>query len=45
VIYVIAIVLACRYPLAACALYVLVAIMWLVPDPRIEKRIKHSATP
>lgn len=30
------------WPMAACALYVLVAIIWLVPDSRIERRM---ATP
>jgi len=38
-IYVGAVVLACRWPLAACALYVLVAVMWLVPDRRIERTL------
>jgi hypothetical protein len=36
-IYVVAIPLAFWHPMAACALYVLVAIMWLCPDPRIER--------
>ncbi len=36
-LYAIAIVLAFLLPLAACAVYVLVAVMWLVPDRRIEK--------
>ena len=26
----------------ACALYVLVALMWLIPDPRIERRIRAA---
>jgi uncharacterized membrane protein len=26
----------------ACGIYVLVALLWLVPDPRIEKKIVHS---
>jgi len=28
-------------PLSACALYVLVAIIWLIPDRRIEKTLTH----
>jgi|SRR5207253_6937633 len=39
VIYLVAIPLAFMRSWAACALYVLVAVMWLVPDPRIEKTI------
>ncbi len=39
VIYVIAIPLAFVWPLISCCCYVLVAIMWLLPDPRIEKNI------
>lgn len=38
VIYVVAVLLSFRLPRIACALYALVAIMWLVPDPRIEKK-------
>lgn len=37
--YLIAIPLAFMKPWLACALYVLVAIMWLVPDRRIERKI------
>ena len=37
VIYAAAILLAFARPLMACCLYVVVAIMWLVPDKRIEK--------
>jgi uncharacterized membrane protein len=29
-------------PLLSYAIYVLVALMWLVPDRRIEKRLRHS---
>jgi uncharacterized membrane protein len=36
-LYALAVVLAFQVPLASCALYVAVAIMWLVPDRRIEK--------
>ena len=39
VIYAVAILLAFWQPIAACALYVLVAIMWLCPDPRIERPV------
>ncbi|HEY1501015.1 MAG TPA: TMEM175 family protein [Acidobacteriaceae bacterium] len=38
-LYAVAISLAFVRPLAACCLYVLVAIMWLIPDRRIEKHI------
>ena len=40
-IYAVAIVLAFWYPMAACGLYVLVAIMWFFPDPRIERLVKR----
>ncbi|HXD29830.1 MAG TPA: TMEM175 family protein [Pyrinomonadaceae bacterium] len=39
VIYLVAIPLAFVHALLAGALYVLVAVMWLIPDRRIEKRI------
>jgi uncharacterized membrane protein len=35
-LYVVAIAIACAAPPAACAIYVLVALIWLVPDRRIE---------
>jgi hypothetical protein len=38
-LYVLAVVLAFVLAPAACALYVLVAAMWLAPDPRIERRM------
>ena len=41
-IYAAAIPLALRKPWIAGAGYVIVAIMWLLPDPRIEKSIAHS---
>lgn len=41
VIYVAAIFLAFMSSLLACALYVLVAVMWLIPDRRIEKAISR----
>jgi TMEM175 potassium channel family protein len=44
VVYVIAIPLAFVRSWLACGLYVLVAIMWLVPDRRIERRMVHDAS-
>jgi uncharacterized membrane protein len=41
VIYLVAIPLAFVKSWLACGLYVLVAVMWLVPDRRIEKTILH----
>jgi uncharacterized membrane protein len=41
VIYLLAIPLAFVRSWIACAIYVLVAVMWLVPDRRIEKTIAH----
>ena len=41
VIYLVAIPLALWNRWLACALYVLVAIMWLIPDRRIEKTLPH----
>ena len=41
VIYLIAIALAFVNAWVACALYVAVAIMWFIPDPRIEKTTAH----
>jgi uncharacterized membrane protein len=37
VLYFIAILLAYKYPTIAGAIYILVALMWLVPDKRIER--------
>ena len=37
VIYAVAILLSFEYSIIACLLYVLVAIIWLIPDKRIEK--------
>ncbi|MFI0608180.1 MAG: TMEM175 family protein [Anaerolineae bacterium] len=39
VLYALGIVLAVGRPLWACALYVLVAVIWLVPDRRIERHL------
>ena len=41
VIYLVAIPLAFANSWFACALYVLVAVMWLIPDRRIEKTLAH----
>jgi uncharacterized membrane protein len=40
-IYALAIALAFVMPVASCALYVVVAIIWLVPDRRIERVLEH----
>ncbi len=42
VIYLIGIVAACRSPPLAQGLYVLVALLWLVPDRRIERVLEHK---
>lgn len=39
VIYIVAIPLAFMKPWLACVIYFLVAVMWLIPDRRIERRI------
>jgi len=41
-IYAISIPISFFVPLIACALYILVAIIWLIPDPRIEKNLTRS---
>lgn len=42
-LYAVAILLACWMPVLAQAIYVLVALMWLVPDRRIERQLqKHE---
>jgi uncharacterized membrane protein len=41
VIYAAGIGLSFLLPLVSCALYVLVAVMWLVPDRRIEKILER----
>jgi uncharacterized membrane protein len=45
VVYVVAVLLAFRLTRIACALYALVAIMWLIPDPRIERKVIQEARP
>jgi uncharacterized membrane protein len=42
VIYVAAIALAFVQPLISCALYVVVAAIWLCPDPRVEKLLDRQ---
>lgn len=44
VVYALAIVLAFHYGIVSQLLYVAVALMWLVPDRRIEKVMDHSPT-
>jgi len=41
VIYAIAVALAFKWPLISCAMYVVVACMWFIPDTRIEKKVIH----
>ena len=43
-IYVVAIALSCWAPWLAQALYVLVALVWVIPDRRIERALQASAT-
>lgn len=43
VIYVVAILLSFRLPRIACGLYALVAVIWLIPDPRIEKQFMDES--
>ena len=40
--YLVAIPLAFVHPLVACLLYILVAVMWLIPDRRIERKISSG---
>jgi uncharacterized membrane protein len=40
VIYAVAILISFVWPVVSCAGYVLVLIMWLLPDPRIEKHLE-----
>jgi uncharacterized membrane protein len=41
--YSVAIPLAFAEPLVSCGLYVLVALMWLIPDPRIEAALAEAS--
>ncbi len=42
ILYVAAVLLAYKLPRAACGIYVFVALMWLVPDRRIERVVEES---
>ena len=42
-VYVVAVLLSFRLPRIACGLYALVAIMWLIPDPRIERKLINES--
>jgi uncharacterized membrane protein len=42
-LYAISIPLAMRWPWIACSIYAVVALMWLIPDPRIERKIERNA--
>jgi hypothetical protein len=41
VVYAAAIPLSFVQPWIACACYVVVAVMWLIPDPRIERALRE----
>ena len=43
VLYVAGIALAFVAPILSCALYALVAVLWFIPDRRIERQLKHQA--
>ena len=43
ILYALAVPLAFASRWLACAIYVAVAIMWLIPDPRIENRLRQQA--
>jgi uncharacterized membrane protein len=43
-LYALAVLVAQRYPLAAIAIYALVALLWLVPDRRIERVLTQTST-
>lgn len=40
VIYVLGVILSFVFPILGIVCYALVAIIWLIPDPRIEKQLK-----
>jgi uncharacterized membrane protein len=44
VIYAAAIAPAFLHPSMSCALYIVVAVIWLLPDPRIERKIALAST-
>lgn len=41
ILYAIAILLALWFPIIAFLIYILVAIIWFIPDKRIEKKLQH----
>jgi uncharacterized membrane protein len=41
-IYLVAIAVSFLSPIAACVLYGIVAVIWLVPDRRIERHLSHE---
>jgi uncharacterized membrane protein len=41
VLYIAALAFAFVHPMIACSIYILVAILWLIPDTRIEKRLRE----
>ncbi len=43
-LYAAAIALAFRSPQVSCALYGVVAVLWLLPDPRIERELRRKAS-
>jgi uncharacterized membrane protein len=45
VLYLTAIPTALKFPLVACAIYAIVAIIWLVPDRRIERMVGAGRSP
>ena len=42
-VYAIAILSAFKLPVFSCALYVLVAVLWLIPDRRIENKLRKTS--
>ncbi len=44
-LYLVAILIALKVPLVSCGIYFLVALIWIIPDPRIEKKIGKLKTP
>jgi hypothetical protein len=42
--YLVAIPLAFVHPWVACLLYILVAVMWLIPDRRIERKMSSEGS-
>ena len=39
--YIIGVLISFKYPIVSIGLYILVAIIWLIPDSRIEKKLKE----